>query len=124
MFRWSSLPAIAGCLLCAALLAACGTVEKVGDWWRGEREEIVRLAPGTIEYRCDSDKRFLARFDTATQMAWVRFPDREFRLDPVPGAVAGRYTNGRTTLNVKGDDAFLTEGTAVSYANCKKAPAG
>ena len=61
------------------------------------------------------------RFDAASQSAWVRFPDREFRLDAVPGAAEGRYSNGRTTLNTKGDEAFLTEGAEVSFDNCKRA---
>ena len=112
------------CTLIALALGGCGTVEKVGDWWRGDREEAVDLAPGTVVYQCEGNKSFLARIDTATQSAWVKFPDREFRLDPVQGTVGGRYSNGRATLNIKGDEAFLTEGTAVSYANCKRANAG
>jgi len=103
------------------VIAACGTVEKVGEWWKGGAVEAPRLAPGVGEYRCDGGKRFQARFDAASQSAWVRFPDREFRLDAVPGAAEGRYSNGRSTLNTKGDEAFLTEGAAVSYANCKRA---
>jgi membrane-bound inhibitor of C-type lysozyme len=111
------------CVLILIVLDGCGTVEKVGDWWKGEREETIRLAPGTVEYQCEGNKSFLARVDTSTQSAWVKFPDREFRLDPVPGTVAGRYSNGRATLNIKGEEAFLTEGTAVIYANCKRAGA-
>lgn len=105
-------------------LAGCGTVDRVGEWWRGEGPEAPRLAPGAVEYLCEGNKTFQARFEASTGIAWIRFPDREFRLDPVPGAVAGRYTNGRTTLNTKGDDAFLTEGTTVSHASCKRAAAG
>ena len=74
-----------------------------------------------MEYACDGNKRFLLRMDTQSPSAWIRFPDREFRLDPVPGSATNRYANGRSTLNLKGDEAFLTEGTVVSYANCKKA---
>ncbi|MFM9968318.1 MAG: MliC family protein [Burkholderiales bacterium] len=113
-------------IICAivAMLAACGTVDRVGEWWRGEGREVPRIAAGTVEYLCEGNKTFQARIDPATYAAWVKFPDREFRLDPVPGAVAGRYSNGRSTLNIKGDEAFLTEGTTVSYANCKKATAG
>jgi membrane-bound inhibitor of C-type lysozyme len=111
------------CFLVAAL-AGCGTVDRVGEWWRGEGKEAPRMAPGTVEYLCEGKKTFQARFDTAPHRAWVKFPDREFRLDPVPGAVAGRYTNGRTTLNIKDDEAFLTEGTTVTYASCKRAATG
>ena len=105
----------------AAVLVACGTVDKVGDWWRGGTVEAPRLAPGVGEYFCDGGKSFQARFDAATRSAWVRFPDREFRLDAVPDAAEGRYSNGRTTLNSKGDEASLTEGATLSYTNCKRA---
>ena len=105
-------------------LAGCGTVERVGEWWRGEGSEAPRLAPGAVEYLCEGNKTFQARFDSSMGIAWIKFPDREFRLDAVPGTVAGRYTNGRTTLNTKGDEAFLTEGTAVSHASCKRASTG
>ena len=108
----------------AAMVAACGTVEKVGDWWRGGAIEAPRLAPGVGEYLCDGGKSFQARFDAGKHSAWVRFPDREFRLDAVPGATDGRYSNGRTTLDTKGEEASLTEGAAVSYANCKRAASG
>ena len=119
-----SMAKTAVCFSIIAALAACGTVEKIGDWWTAGAIEAPRLAPGAFEYLCDGDKRFQARLDSSTQSAWVKFPDREFRLDAVPGATEGRYTNGRTTLNIKGDEAFLTEGTAVSYANCKRAASG
>ena len=126
MFRIQTTAAlrVTAWIMFALVLGGCGSVEKVGDWWRGDREEAVVLAPGTVVYQCEGNKSFLARIDTSTQSAWVKFPDREFRLDPLPGAAAGRYTNGRANLNIKGDEAFLTEGTAVSYANCKRSNAG
>ncbi len=108
----------------AVAIAGCGMAEKVGAFWKGGALEAPRLAPGAIEYLCDGNKTFQARIDSSTQSAWVKFPDREFRLDAVPGASTGRYTNGRTTLNTKGDEAFLTEGTAVSFANCKRVASG
>ena len=114
----------AASLLAAMVLAGCGSVERVGDWWRGNVTEAPRIAPGAVEYVCDGNKIFQARFEAAAQSAWIRFPDREFRLDAVPGAAAGRYSNGRTTLNTKGDEAFLTEGTTINYANCKRAASG
>jgi len=119
-----SMVKVATCFSIVTALAACGTVEKVGDWWKGGAIEAPRLAPGANEYLCDGNKSFQARLDASTQSAWVKFPDREFRLDAVPGATEGRYTNGRTTLNTKGDEAFLTEGAAVTYANCKRAASG
>ena len=111
-------------LAVATVLVACGTVDKVSDWWRGGTVEAPRLAPGVGEYFCDGGKSFQARFDGTTRSAWVRFPDREFRLDAVPGAAEGRYSNGRTTLNSKGDETSLIEGTTLSYINCKRAASG
>ena len=75
------------------LMQGCGTMNAVGEWWRGP-SEAPRVPPGSIEYLCDGDKRFLARFEANASVAWVRFPEREFRLDAVVGGAAGRYTNG------------------------------
>jgi membrane-bound inhibitor of C-type lysozyme len=48
-------------------------------------------------------------------------PDREFRLDQTASGSGIRYSNGRTTLQAKGDEAFLEEGTVTTFANCKGA---
>ncbi|MEI8256869.1 MAG: MliC family protein [Deltaproteobacteria bacterium] len=99
-------------------------MEKVGAWWQGGAAEAPRLAPGVGEYLCEGGKSFQARFDAVTHSAWVRFPDREFRLDAAPGTAEGRYTNGRTTLNTKGEELFLSEGATATYTACKRATAG
>ena len=126
MFKiWIRPAAGAAIAICfAALIASCGTVEKVGAWWQGGAAEAPRLAPGVGEYLCEGGKSFQARFDPATHSAWVRFPDREFRLDAAPGTAEGRYTNGRTTLSSKAEELSLTEGATVIYAGCKRATAG
>ena len=121
---WSRLARAGAWVAIVSAMAGCGTVDKVGEWWKGGTGEAPRLAAGTSEYYCEGNKAFQLRLETGSPSAWVRFPDREFRVDAVPGETAGRYTNGRTTLNLKADEAFLTEGTAVTYANCKRAASG
>ena len=102
-----------------ALAAGCGTVERM---WSGATEQ-KRVRVGVTEYDCDANKKLLVRFDAGSKSAWVIFPEREFRLDQVPGDSAARYSNGRATLSTSGDEASLEEASAVTYANCKRSAA-
>jgi membrane-bound inhibitor of C-type lysozyme len=105
----------------AVLIAGCGTVERI---WSGGPTEQKRVRPGVTEFSCDSNKKLLVRFDAGSKSAWVIFPEREFRLDQVPGASGVQYSNGRTTLASTGDEASLEEGSVVTFANCKRATGG
>jgi len=52
--------------------------------------------------------------------AWIIFPEREFRLDKAAAPADGtRYTNGSAVLEMKGDQASLTDGPAIAFRNCK-----
>lgn len=103
----------------AVFISGCGTVERM---WSGPTEQ-KRVRAGVTEFSCDANRKLLVRFDPAGKAAWVIFPEREFRLDQVPAASGERYSNGRTTLASKGDDASLEEASAVTFANCKRAAA-
>lgn len=113
-------------LLGAALaISACGGISMPRlSFWTNEPTELQskRLA-GATQYSCEGNKRLAVRYGAAGQPAMVVFPEREFRLDPSPGA-AGRYSNGRSTLSVSGDEASLDEAGAAVLANCKRVVAG
>ena len=106
---------VAAALGAAVLATGCGTVERM---WGGATEQ-KRVRVGT-EYTCDANRKLLVRFDAGGKSAWVIFPEREFRLDQVPGESGARYSNGRTTLSTSGDEVSLDEASAVTYANCKR----
>lgn len=100
----------------AAFAGGCGTLERM---WSGPTEQS-RVRAGVTQFSCDANRKLLVRFDAGGTSAWVIFPEREFRLDAVQGASGARYSNGRTTLSTKGDEAFLEEASAVTFANCKR----
>lgn len=99
------------------LLAGCGLTERL--WSSGPRE-LSRLPAGASEYRCDADRSLVVRLE-GDQAAWIFLPDRGFRLDAVAGAGGARYSNGRSSLSVKGDALFLEDGSTLTHANCRRA---
>jgi len=108
-------------------LSGCGGVSDIRvnplEWWSGPSEQVSQQLAGATRYECAGNKRLAVRYGTPANAALVILPDREFRLDAAPGASAGagaRYTNGRTTLETKGDEVFLEEGGASIFANCKR----
>jgi membrane-bound inhibitor of C-type lysozyme len=107
-------PALACCLL---LLAGCSSVSL---WPFGEgKERDPNVAPSNAtEYRCAGGKVFYLRYLDNGGAAWIIFPDREFRLDKV-GSSGTRFSNGMASLDIRGDEATLTDGSAISLTGCK-----
>ena len=107
------------------LLSACAGISMPRlSFWTNEPTELQsKRLVGATQYSCEANKRLAVRYGAAGQPAMVVFPEREFRLDPSPGA-PGRYSNGRSTLNVSGDEASLDEAGATVLANCKRVVAG
>lgn len=120
---------ICAAALAGAMLGGCGGMSanmNPMNWWSGGPQERSpqRLA-GATRYVCDGGRQFAVRFGgDGQQSAMVILPEREFRLDPVPGASAGLYSNGRSTLITKGDEVSLEEAGSALFANCKRADAG
>jgi membrane-bound inhibitor of C-type lysozyme len=111
--KWLSFAA----LLAATLgLSGCGSL----NWWSGPAEQSRIPRDATI-YKCDDAKQLPVRFEKDGKSAMIILTEREFRLDQVPAASGARYSNGRTTLNTKGNEASLEEGNKTLYANCKSA---
>ena len=89
------------------------------NWWSGPAEQS-RIPRDATLYQCDAGKRLVVRYEDSGKSAMIIFPEREFRLDQVAGASGARYSNGRTTLHNKGEEATLEEGGTATYDNCKK----
>jgi hypothetical protein len=96
------------------LLAGCSSI---GRMWAGGPRELPRIRDGSVEYVCDARRTLVVRAE-APSTAWLVYPDREVRLDSV---AAGRYSNGRSTLTLSGDQVSLEEGGSMTHANCKRA---
>jgi membrane-bound inhibitor of C-type lysozyme len=103
-----------------AALSGCGLADRL---WSSGPTELSRVPEGAIAYRCDEGKPLLLRFDPANHSAWVLMPGREFRLDSVATGSGARYSNGRTTLSTRGEEASLEEDSVVTHAHCRKGAA-
>jgi membrane-bound inhibitor of C-type lysozyme len=103
-------------VLVATLAAGCSWFGSSGD-----TGAAPRLPADAVAYQCDEGKRLVVRYPPGAKYVIVMFPDREFRLDQTASGSGIRYSNGRTTLHSKGDEAFLEEGANTPFANCKQA---
>ena len=108
--------------LSTTLLAGCASMN-VGQWlpsW-GARAgtERPKIPAGAKAYACDAGKRLFVRYAADNRYAMVIFPDREFRLDADASAPGAKFSNGRTVLTVRGDEAALEEGGTAIFAKCK-----
>lgn len=103
--------------LLVVLLGGCGGT----DMWPFGTQEVERSrAPaGAVEYLCDAGKRFYLRSVKDGASAWVIFRDREFRLDKVASGPGARYSNGTSTLDMKGSEATLSDGPQAVFTGCK-----
>jgi membrane-bound inhibitor of C-type lysozyme len=105
--------------LAAAALAGCAG----GGWWpwgEGSGGEVPRIAPGAKSYACDAGKKLIVRY--GADYAMIIFPEREFRLDAEASAAGTKFSNGRTVLSARGEEAVLEEAGTVLFANCKLEP--
>lgn len=95
-------------------------------WPFGERSggEAPRIPADVTVYQCDGGKQLLVRYSGDRGYAMVILPEREFRLDGVPSGSGARYSNGRTVLSTKGEEASVEEGGSAIFANCKLKSAG
>lgn len=119
--------AIAAAAIAAAIGVTSGCSTLTGD----DDEEQARIAPCGVEYRCEAaggepaHSIYLHKAERKPGALWVVLPEREFRVDPEgTGTPASRYTNGRSTLDLAGDVATLTEEGKVTYGNCKRVGTG
>ncbi len=106
--------------LAAGALLALGACSTITDLWTGGPKERPRVQEGVVTLSCDGGKPLQVRMEPGGKSAWIIFPDREFRLDAVAGAGDTRYSNGRTTLLVQGEQMSLEEGGVPSFSNCRK----
>ena len=107
----------AAALACMSLmLSACSSISL---WpFGGDQERDTSRAPaGATAYQCDGSKHLFVRYLDNGAAAWVILPEREFRLNKASSG--NSYSNGSDTLELSDQVATLSEGTSVTYANCK-----
>jgi membrane-bound inhibitor of C-type lysozyme len=106
-----------------AVAAAGAVLAGCSSWWPfgGSTGADRPWYPSDASvYKCDANKTLAVRYLDGGKRAMVIFPDREFRLEQVISASGVSYSNGRTHLRTKGDEAQLDDGSNPLYANCKR----
>jgi len=103
----------------ALLLSGCS-----GGWWPGRSDgpRPAVLPTGAVEYACAGGKRLVVRMESDARVAWILFPDREFRLDRAGSG--DRYANAGNVLTVDGDTLRLDEEGRRTFDDCKRKTAG
>ncbi len=102
--------------LAPLLLAGCGGASL---WPLGGATERSRTPANATEYRCAGGRVFFVR-NLDAGAVWLIAPDREIRLDKLPGAESGRYGAGKVVLEISGESASLFDPPA-QFAGCKRA---
>lgn len=113
--KFSGISATAAVLAAVATLSGCSWLATSDS-----ADEQARVPPCGVEYRCEAGKSVYLRAIEGKSSLWVVLPEREFRVDPSSPGPTSRYSNGRSTLDLAGDVATLTEEGTVTYANCKR----
>ncbi len=106
----------------ALLLSGCGGggISTGGLWpFGGSGEERSRVPPNSITYQCEGGKRFYLRYLDNGAAAWVILPEREFRLDKVPGDGGTRFGSGKAVLSMGDGVVTLSDGPTASYSGCR-----
>jgi hypothetical protein len=106
--------------LAPLLLAGCGGAS-LWPFSEGGSTELSRKPANATEYRCEGGKSFFVRTLDAGAV-WLIAPDREIRLEKLPGAETGRYGAGKTVLEISGQTAALLD-PPTQFAGCKRADA-
>lgn len=113
IFRLAAL----GAALCVTL-AGCGSM-KVWPFGEKEATELPGQPPNSTAYECEGGKRFYVRMLEQGNVAWLILPLREVGLAKTESASGVRYSNGISTLHLKGDEATLEENADNVYQACR-----
>ena len=101
------------------LLAGCGDMKpRIWPFGGAEPQERSRTPVNATEYQCAAGKRFYVRTLEGGAAVWLILPEREVRLNKLGAGADMHYSNGIAVLEISGNQAKLTDGTAV-FADCK-----
>jgi membrane-bound inhibitor of C-type lysozyme len=100
------------CLLVAVLLLltfvlACG-----------QKEEHA-AANKTFVYQCEGGQSFTVQFIDDAKLALFTLNGKTLKLPQAISGSGARYSDGHTTLWIKGDGAFVMEGDKITIKDCK-----
>jgi len=75
-----------------------------------------------ITYKCDDGRSFVVEFYENVDIAFLMSPEETFYLHRMPSASGVKYSDGNTTLWIKGDTAFVEANGRTEFNNCSVKP--
>jgi membrane-bound inhibitor of C-type lysozyme len=75
-----------------------------------------------ITYRCDEGKSFVLELYENVDIAFLMVPGKRFYLHRMPSASGLKYSDGNTTLWIKGQNASVEIGGYTEFKNCLVKP--
>ena len=78
-----------------------------------------KVSSNEYEYHCAENKQFHLRYLANGDAVWISLPEREVRLDKRISVFGDRYTNGKTTLILNGQEAVIEDEAMFLFKDCK-----
>jgi membrane-bound inhibitor of C-type lysozyme len=75
-----------------------------------------------VTYACDEGKSFVVELYESVDIAFLTIDGKRFYLHCVPSESGTRYSDGNTTLWIKGQNAFVEIGGQSKFKNCLLKP--
>lgn len=100
-------------------LSGCGSMQ-LWPFGEDQQDETAGQPANSTEYECEGGRKFYVRMLDKGNTAWLILPLREVALSRVESASGERYSNGISTLSLKGNEAMLEDGPDNVYKSCKR----
>jgi membrane-bound inhibitor of C-type lysozyme len=75
-----------------------------------------------VTYACEEGKSFVVELYESADIAFLTIAGKRFYLHRVPSESGTRYSDGNTTLWIKGQNAFVEIGGQSEFKNCSLKP--
>lgn len=75
-----------------------------------------------VTYACDEGKSFVVELYESVDIAFLTIAGKRFYLHRVPSESGTRYSDGDTTLWIKGQSALVEIGGQTEFKNCSVKP--
>ncbi len=75
-----------------------------------------------ITYQCDDGRSFVAEFYDKVDIAFLTTRGKTFSLHHMPSTAGVKYSDGNTTLWIKGDTVSVETDGRIEFKNCSVKP--
>jgi len=75
-----------------------------------------------VTYVCDEEKSFVVELYESVDIAFLTIAGKRYYLHRVPSESGTRYSDGNTTLWIKGQNALVEIGGQPKFKNCSLKP--